>query len=101
MFSRKMKCLLSVWPSGWKIREKELESAESVGPKQGERELRTTMRCLSHRAGEVGGKSGAETEWVIRDLLTPLTVREVLITKEAKKLTKEESEAPKRWPARS
>ena len=45
---------------------------------------------LSHRVSEVLNKSGKETEKVIIDLLTSLTVREVLVTEEAKKVTEEE-----------
>ena len=38
---------------------------------------------------------------MIIDLLTSLTVKEVLITKEAKKVTKEESESSKKWQSQS
>lgn len=34
---------------------------------------------------------------MIIDLLTSLTVREVLVTEEAKKVTEEEREVSKRW----
>lgn len=41
--------------------------------------------CLSHRVREVQDKSGEETERVPVDLLTPLPVREALVTREEPK----------------